>query len=100
MSIPTSVQAGRWRVAFRRPLAAADGGVLAFSEGDPIPIAFFAWDGSSGETGARGSISAWYFVGLQPPPSNAVFVAPLVAFLVTGGLGVFAVRRAQNSHRG
>lgn len=93
-------EAGRWRVVFRRPLAAADDGVLSFSEGAAIPIAFFAWDGSSGETGARGSISAWYFVGLQPPPSNAVFMAPLVAFLVTGGLGMFAVRRAQKSYRG
>ncbi len=93
-------EAGRWRVVFRRPLADDDGGVLSFSEGDPIPIAFFAWDGSSGETGTRGSISAWYFVGLQPPTSNAVFVAPLVAFLVTGGLGMFAVRRAQKSYRG
>jgi DMSO reductase family type II enzyme heme b subunit len=93
-------EAGRWRVVFRRPLAAADDGLLSFREGSPIPIAFFAWDGSSGETGSRGSISAWYFVGLQPPPSNAVFMAPLVAFLVTGGLGMFAVRRAQKSYRG
>jgi DMSO reductase family type II enzyme heme b subunit len=93
-------EAGRWRVVFRRPLAAADDGMLSFSEGAPIPIAFFAWDGSSGETGTRGSISAWYFVGLQPPPSNAVFMAPLVAFLVTGGLGMLAVRRAQKSYRG
>jgi DMSO reductase family type II enzyme heme b subunit len=91
--------AGRWRVVFRRPLAAADGGVASFGEGAPIPIAFFAWDGSSGETGTRGSISTWYFIALQPPPSNAVFMAPLVAFLVTGGLGMFAVRRAQKVHR-
>ena len=90
-------EAGRWRTVFRRSLT-SDADVLQFAEGEPIPVAFFAWDGSSGETGKRGSISSWYFIALQPPPSNTVFVAPLLAFLVTGGLGVFAVRRAQKSH--
>jgi DMSO reductase family type II enzyme heme b subunit len=92
-------EAGRWHAVFRRPLT-SEAEVLQFAEGEPIPIAFFAWDGSSGETGTRGAISSWYFIALQPPPSNTVFVAPLLAFLVTGGLGVFAVRRAQKSHTG
>lgn len=90
-------EAGQWRVVFRRPLATEEDGALGFAEGVPIPVAFFASDGSSGETGGRGAISSWYYVVLQPPTSRAVFVAPLIAMLVTGGLGMFAVRRAQRS---
>lgn len=88
---------GRWRLALRRPLVpeGAEGEALAFREGAPIPVAFYAWDGSSGETGARGAISTWYYLLLEEPRSPIVFLVPLLAVLLTGGLGLLAARRAR-----
>lgn len=91
---------GRWRLVFRRPLAAAAETALSFREGTPIPVAFFAWDGSSGETGTRGSISTWYYLLLEQPRSPVVFVVPLLAVVLTGGLGLVAVKRARSRWRG
>ena len=52
---------GQWRLALRRTIAASDDARLGFEEGVAIPMAFFAWDGSSGESGKRGAVSTWYF---------------------------------------
>lgn len=91
-----SFDRGRWHLVLRRSLDPGEEGALAFREGTPIPVAFFAWDGSSGETGARGSISSWYYLLLEAPRSPIVFVVPLLAVVLTGGLGVLAVRRARS----
>lgn len=90
---------GRWTLVLRRPLEAGEER-LALRAGTAIPAAFFAWDGSSGEIGKRGSISTWYYLFLEEPASSRVVVAPLVAVLLTGGLGLFLVRRAQSTARG
>lgn len=90
---------GRWRVHFRRALDVEGEGTLAFVEGVAIPMAIFAWDGSSGETAVRGSVSGWYFVQLEEPPSAARYVAPLLAVLLTAGLGLLAASRAQRHAR-
>ena len=71
----------------------ADG--ITFAEGAAIPVAFQAWDGSSGETERRSSISTWYYILLEPPASNRVVVAPMIAMLLTGAFGLVLVRRAQ-----
>lgn len=89
--------AGQWRLAFRRSIAAADESRLGFEEGIAIPMAFYAWDGSSGEEGKRGAVSTWYYVFLEQPPSNMVFVTPVLAVLLTGGLGLVVVRRARGA---
>lgn len=85
---------GEWRLLFRRSLA-SEGEGPSFAEGVPIPAAFFAWDGSSGEEGRRGSISSWYYIFLEEAGSAMLFLAPLLAALFTGGLGLVAVRRAR-----
>ena len=85
---------GRWTLVVRRPLI-SEGEGLDFAEGVPIPVAFQAWDGSSGETGRRGSISTWYYVLLEQPASRRVVIAPLVAVLLTGAFGLVLVRRAR-----
>jgi mono/diheme cytochrome c family protein len=91
---------GRWELLLRRPLRTDDpDNDLQFEEGVSIPIAFQAWDGDHGEDGTRGSISSWYFVHLEPEVPPTVFVAPLVAMLLTGGLGLFVVARAQRRER-
>jgi mono/diheme cytochrome c family protein len=91
---------GRWELLLRRPLAAADpDSDLTFLEGVSIPIAFHAWDGDNGEDGTRGSISSWFFIHLEPEVPPTVFVAPLLAMVLTGGLGLFVVARAQRRER-
>ncbi len=89
-------EAGEWQLLLRRPLRTDDGpGVLQFEPGVSIPVAFFAWDGDHGEEGTRGSISSWFFIHLEQEVPASTYVAPLVAFLLTGGMGLLVVARAQ-----
>lgn len=90
---------GRWSVTFRRSLE-ADGQRIPFRTGTPIPIAFFAWDGSNAEDEARGAISSWYFLNLEVPTGRSVYVVPLVAVLLTGGFGYFLTWRARRRREG
>ena len=93
-------EAGQWRVVFRRPLAAQDStNALTFGTGQPVPMALFAWDGDNTETGTRGSVSTWYFVQLEEPVSGTIYATPVLAVLLTAGLGIFAVGRAQRRER-
>ena len=89
-------EAGQWRVVMRRPLVPADTtDAITLPTGQPVPIALFAWDGDNGESGTRAAISTWYFVHLEEPTPATVYATPIVAMLLTAGLGVFAVGRAQ-----
>ncbi|HXF96157.1 MAG TPA: c-type cytochrome [Gemmatimonadales bacterium] len=92
---------GEWRVVFTRALATPDtGNDLQFETGRPIPIAFFAWDGSSGEHGTRMAVSSWYYLALAEPTPPGVFLAPIVAAALTVGLGLLAVRQANRGRGG
>jgi mono/diheme cytochrome c family protein len=91
---------GQWRVTLRRPLAATDStNALSFASGQPIPVAFFAWDGDNGEHDTKGALSTWYFVYLGEPTPKSVYATPLIATLLTAGLGFFFVGRAQRRER-
>jgi DMSO reductase family type II enzyme heme b subunit len=97
---------GQWRVVLRRPLAvgdtadAAQSDRLRFATRQPIPMALFAWDGDNGESGTRGAISTWYFVYLDEATPKTVYATPVVAILLTAGLGIFVVGRAQRRYNG
>jgi mono/diheme cytochrome c family protein len=87
---------GEWSVVLTRALATPDtGNEVQLAAGRAIPVAFFAWDGSSGEHGSRMAVSTWYFLALDQPTASGVFVTPLIAMLLALGLGVVVVRRAQ-----
>jgi mono/diheme cytochrome c family protein len=87
---------GERRVQFTRSLAPADTATApAFSVGEAIPIAFLAADGSNGEDAVRAAVSTWYAVYLDVPTPAGVYVIPVVAALLTAGLGGLAVVRAQ-----
>ena len=87
---------GAWQVQFTRALASTDSSQApSFPPGVVVPMAFFAADGSHGETDARGSISAWYGVYFDVPTPPTVFIAPVVATMLTAGLGVLVIWRAQ-----
>jgi len=92
---------GEWRLVLTRALATSDTtNDLQFAAGRAIPMTFFAWDGSSGESGARAAISTWYFLALAQPTPARVYVAPFVAIALTLGLGLWMVRRANDGQGG
>jgi DMSO reductase family type II enzyme heme b subunit len=87
---------GQWKLVLTRSLATADTvNQLQFGTGRAIPLAFFAWDGGSGERGARMALSTWYFLALDTPTPAGTYISPLVAMVLTLGLGLVVVRRAQ-----
>ena len=88
--------AGEWRLMLRRTMDAGEVEErLGFEAGRAIPMARFAWDGSNGESGTQGAIGSWYFLYLDQPTANSVYVTPVLATLLTAALGVVIVRRAQ-----
>ncbi|HUF13056.1 MAG TPA: c-type cytochrome [Longimicrobiales bacterium] len=88
---------GRWTLVLRRALATAAGDAdrIAFPVATAIPVAFFAWDGSNGETGKRLSVSSWYYVYLDEPASPVVYAIPVGVALIAAALLFFLVSRAQ-----
>lgn len=90
---------GQWRLVLRRSLVPAepDEARPSFTTGEPFPIAFFAWDGSNGEAGKRGSIGSWYFLFLEQPATARVWIVPLLTALFTALLGIVVVRQAQTA---
>ena len=87
---------GAWRVVFTRALATPDtANEVQLATGLAIPMAFFAWDGSNGEHGARMAVSTWYFLALDQPTPPSVFVSPVVAMALTLGLGLAVAARAR-----
>jgi DMSO reductase family type II enzyme heme b subunit len=87
---------GQWRIVFTRALASTDtASQLPFRTGRAIPVAFFASDGSNGEHGSRMAISTWYFLALDEPVPARVFISPVLAMVLTLGLGMLVVWRAQ-----
>jgi hypothetical protein len=93
-------EAGRWRLVISRALVPSDtSAATVFSAGWSIPMAFYAADGSNGEDEMRGSISAWYAIHLDVPTPTTAYVTPFLAMLLTAGLGVMVVWRAQRRDR-
>jgi DMSO reductase family type II enzyme heme b subunit len=92
---------GQWRLVFTRALATPDSAnEVPFAIGRAIPVAFFAWDGSSAERGTRMAVSTWYFLALDQPTPAGIFISPVIAMLVTLGLGLLVVGRAQRRQSG
>jgi mono/diheme cytochrome c family protein len=93
-------EAGQWRVVVRRSLGSDDPQRrLAFPTGEAVPVAFFAQDGSSGETASRGSVSSWYYLYLDTPVPATVYTLPITAALITALLGWVVVTRARRTER-
>jgi DMSO reductase family type II enzyme heme b subunit len=100
MKAVSSYADGEWRVLFRRSLTTADTTTdLQMPRSTAIPVAFQAWDGDNGEAGNQGAISTWYFLALEEATPATVYVAPVVAFLLTAVFGIFIVGRAQKRER-
>jgi DMSO reductase family type II enzyme heme b subunit len=88
---------GRWTVVMKRPLDTGDKNDVQFKPGIFIPVSLNAWDGSNGEHGLIMSLSSWYFVFLEAPTPRKIYLYAVFAFLITGGLGLWLMRKAIQS---
>jgi len=93
---------GTWRVVMQRSLTTADPEKdLQFIEGQFIPVAFAAWDGSNSEKGSKHTMTTWYWLLLKPPASAKPFImALLVAGLFAAGLFWWARSAATKTSTG
>jgi DMSO reductase family type II enzyme heme b subunit len=93
---------GRYVLLLRRALVSPDERDVAVEPGTFTPIAFRMWDGGNGEEGKQGSISAWYYLLLEPETPSTVFVAPALVVLLGFGVEVWVVRalRRRRKERG
>ena len=85
---------GRWRVVMKRRLVTEDSNDIQFSTGKFIPMSLNAWDGSNGEHGLIMSLSTWHFIFLEAPTPMVIYVYAMLAFLITGGLGIWLMKKA------
>ncbi len=86
---------GRWHVVMKRKLLTDGRGDVQFNEGQFIPLALNAWDGSNGEHGRVMSLSSWYSVLLEAPVPVTVYIYTVLTFLITGALGLWLVRKVR-----
>jgi DMSO reductase family type II enzyme heme b subunit len=77
---------GTWKVVMTRPLTtSATDKDIQFTEGQFIPVAFAAWDGSNNsEKGSKHTMTTWYWLLLKPATGSK----PLVSALIVMGLFV------------
>ena len=90
--------AGQYRLVMKRPLTAKGEGRPTFRPAQFTPVAIQAWDGGSGETGTKMSLTSWYYLRLEEPQSNRRFVIPPVVAILTLA-AMFLVVRAANRAR-
>jgi DMSO reductase family type II enzyme heme b subunit len=86
---------GQYRLVIKRPLASKEATRPTFQPVVFTPVAFQAWDGGAGETGARMSLTSWYYLRLEEPQSNRRFVIPPVVALLTLAAMLLVVRVAK-----
>ncbi len=88
--------AGQWRLQLVRALRPRDTTTgPVFAPGRAVPVAVFVADGSNGEDDVRNAVSTWYAIHLDVPTPARVYAAPAVTVLLTAGLGLLLVTRAQ-----
>lgn len=86
---------GRWQIIMKRALLTEDKEKSAqLVTGNNIPITFFAWDGDAGETGGRMALSTYYYLMMEPPVSQNVYIVPPIVFFVFVGLFCWARKAA------
>ncbi len=94
---------GRWSVVMKRPLDVGLSNRVRFAEGEFTPVAFAAWDGSNGETGARHTMTTWCTLVLEGGGGGGwgfgVVIWPVAAFVVVGVLELLVVASIRRRER-
>src|SRR5207245_80187 len=85
---------GQYRLVLKRPLVSKGPDRPTFQPAVFLPIAFQAWDGGAGETGAKMSLTSWYYLRLEEPQSSRRFVVPPVVATPTFAAMLLVVRVA------
>jgi DMSO reductase family type II enzyme heme b subunit len=88
---------GQYRLVIKRPLAAKGEGRPTFQPAVFTPVAFHAWDGGSGETGPKMSLTSWYYLRLEEPQSSRKFIIPPVVALLSLAAMILVVRAANRT---
>ncbi|MHB8483428.1 MAG: c-type cytochrome [Nitrospiria bacterium] len=92
---------GQYRLVFKRTLATQDRkNALQFETKKFIPISFSAWNGSNGEGGTKFSLSAWYYLFLEPPASTNIYIYPTIFAILVIGVEIWLVRKGRNDKGG
>ncbi len=76
-----SYEDGLYRVVLTRALDTGDKNDLSFTPGKFIPISFQVFDGEHDNRDMKASVSAWYYVMLEPPMPLKVYIMPPVMAL-------------------
>jgi hypothetical protein len=67
----------------KRPLGTSDAAKdIQFTDGQFIPIAFAAWDGSNSEKGSKHTMTTWYWLLLKPAASSKPLIWALIVMLL------------------
>jgi len=91
---------GQYRAVIKRALQTSDKEKdIQFEQGVFYPIAFFAMDGTNGETGSQRSITPWYFVFMEPKFDNTVYIYPPMVVLFAFGLEFALVKILKRNHK-
>jgi DMSO reductase family type II enzyme heme b subunit len=88
---------GQYRLVIKRPLAAKGDARPTFQPAVFTPVAFQAWDGGSGETGPKMSLTSWYYLRLEEPQSNRRFIIPPVVAILALAAMILVVRTANRA---
>ncbi len=91
---------GQYRVVMKRALQTSDTEKdIQFEVGVFYPIAFFAMDGTNGETASRRSITPWYFVFMEPELDKTIYFYPPVVVVLVFGIQFILVKWLKKSHK-
>ena len=91
---------GQYRVVMKRALQTGEKEKdIQFEIGKFYPIAFYAWDGTNGETGTKRSITPWYFVLMEPDVPKSVYFYPPVVVIVVFGLEIVIQKMLKRNHK-
>ena len=91
-------QDGKWSLILKRSLTTDDKeNDVQFEIGRYIPIAYFAWDGSNGETDLKMGLSTWSYFILEPPMPRTAFVYPPIAAVLVVGIEFWIYTKFRNN---
>jgi len=89
---------GQYRVVIKRPLKTVNSSQdIQFEPGRFIPIAFFVWDGSNGETEGKVALTSWHSFFMEPVVPAITYLYPAVAVVIVGSIQWWAIRRLRRT---
>lgn len=79
---------GLYRVIFKRSIDTKQKDDVVFEAGRFVPFSVTLYDGRNKEENNKGTVSAWYYMMLEPTTPMKVFILPPVVSVIVLGIGV------------